>query len=64
MKTAIINFTIGFTVVGFIVLSTAILTLDWFGGCGETFITSDGKHVQGECIGREIAKAYFFGGSQ
>ena len=64
MKTAITNFIIGFTAVSLIVLATAILTLDWFGGCGETFITADGTHVQGECIGREIAKAYFFGGSQ
>lgn len=61
MKTAIINFTIGFTAVSLIVLATAILTLDWFGGCGETFITANGSHVQGECIGRDIATAYIIG---
>jgi len=36
-------------------LAFLVLLLDWFGGCGEVFITKYGK-VQGECTGRLILK--------
>jgi hypothetical protein len=50
------QFILGFLTVTFIVISTAVFTLDWFGGCGETFTFSDGSRHQGECIGRDILK--------
>lgn len=31
--------------------------LDWWGGCGESWVQADGTRVQGECIGRD----FFFG---
>ena len=34
--------------------------LDWWGGCGESWIQADGTRVQGECIGRNL----FFGDKQ
>lgn len=39
-----------------IVISTSIVTLDFFGGCGETFVFADGSRHQGECIGRQLFK--------
>lgn len=57
MKTCITNFLAGFALTAFVVLATAVLTLDWFGGCGESFIASDGTRHLGECIGRDILKS-------
>lgn len=57
MKTCITNFLVGFALTAFVILSTVVLTLDWFGGCGETFTLSDGSRVLGECIGRDILKS-------
>jgi hypothetical protein len=44
----------------FAVLSVAftllifISILDWFGGCGESYVQADGSRVMGDCIGREM----------
>jgi hypothetical protein len=51
------SFLLGFASTAFIVLVTAVLTLDWFGGCGETFTFADGTQHQGECIGSDILKS-------
>jgi hypothetical protein len=43
-----------------VALSTAITVLlvvgmlDWFGGCGESWVQADGSRIMGECMGREI----------
>jgi hypothetical protein len=44
----------------YVALSTAITVLfvvgflDWFSGCGESWVQADGSRVMGECMGREI----------
>ena len=32
-----------------------VVLLDWWGGCGELFLTPSG-YIPGECHGREVAK--------
>jgi hypothetical protein len=49
-----------FKVLFYVALSTAITVLlvvgllDWFSGCGESWVQADGSRVMGECIGREL----------
>ena len=44
----------------FVVLSVAFMLfifvgiLDWFGGCGESYVQADGSRIMGECLGREM----------
>jgi hypothetical protein len=44
----------------YVALSTAITVLlvvgmlDWFGGCGESWVQADGSRIMGECMGREL----------
>ncbi len=43
-----------------VVLSAAIVVLfavgilDWFSGCGESWVQADGTRIMGECMGREL----------
>lgn len=52
----------------FIVLSLAFTLLifvgllDWFGGCGESYVQADGSRIMGECLGREIFFGFLRGG--
>jgi hypothetical protein len=49
----------------FIVLSVAFTLLifvgllDWFGGCGESYVQADGSRIMGECLGREMFFGFF-----
>ena len=53
------------TVFLYVVLATAITVLlvvgllDWFGGCGESWVQADGTRIMGECVGREIFFNFF-----
>lgn len=44
----------------YVVFSTVITVLlfvgllDWFSGCGESWVQADGTRIMGECMGREI----------
>ena len=45
----------------FYVALSAIITvllvvamLDWFSGCGESWVQADGTRIMGECVGREL----------
>jgi hypothetical protein len=40
-----------------------VITLDWFGGCGELFMTPAGP-IHGECLGRELLFHLLSGGSK
>jgi hypothetical protein len=31
-----------------------VVFLDWFGGCGESWVQADGTRIMGECMGREL----------
>jgi hypothetical protein len=48
-----------------VALATAITVLlvvgllDWFGGCGESWIQADGTRIMGECMGRELFFNFF-----
>lgn len=33
--------------------------LDWFGGCGESYVQADGSRIMGECLGREMFFNFF-----
>jgi hypothetical protein len=43
-----------------VTISAAIATLfivavlDWFSGCGESWVQADGSRIMGECMGREL----------
>jgi hypothetical protein len=49
----------------FVVLSVAFTLfifvgiLDWFGGCGESYVQADGSRIMGECMGREMFFNFF-----
>jgi hypothetical protein len=48
-----------------VALSTAIMVLftvgllDWFSGCGESWVQADGSRIMGECMGRELFFSLF-----
>lgn len=48
------------TTLFYVALATAITVLlvvgmlDWFSGCGESWVQADGTRIMGECMGREI----------
>lgn len=48
------------TTLFYVALTTAITVLlvvgilDWFSGCGESWVQADGTRIMGECMGREI----------
>lgn len=31
-----------------------VAVLDWFSGCGESWVQADGTRIMGECMGREL----------
>jgi hypothetical protein len=31
-------------------LLVAVIVIEWFAGCGETWVQADGSRVQGECV--------------
>jgi hypothetical protein len=53
------------TTLFYVVLATAITVLlvvgllDWFSGCGESWIQADGARIMGECMGRELFFNFF-----
>jgi hypothetical protein len=53
------------TTLFYVVLATAITVLlvvgllDWFGGCGESWVQADGSRIMGECMGREMFFNFF-----
>ena len=52
-----------FLITGFIGLVFMALLfiglLDWFGGCGESWVQADGTRIMGECMGRELFFSLF-----
>jgi hypothetical protein len=53
------------TTLFYVVLAIAITVLlvvgllDWFGGCGESWVQADGSRIMGECMGREMFFNFF-----
>lgn len=53
------------TTLFYVALATAITVLlavgllDWFSGCGESWIQADGARIMGECMGRELFFNFF-----
>ena len=53
------------TTLFYVALATAITVLlvvgllDWFSGCGESWIQADGTRIMGECMGREMFFNFF-----
>jgi hypothetical protein len=53
------------TTLFYVVLATVITVLlvvgllDWFSGCGESWIQADGTRIMGECMGRELFFNFF-----
>jgi hypothetical protein len=53
------------TTLFYVVLATVITVLlvvgllDWFSGCGESWIQADGTRIMGECMGREMFFNFF-----
>ncbi len=49
----------------YVVFSTVITVLlfvgllDWFSGCGESWVQADGTRIMGECMGRELFFNFF-----
>lgn len=43
----------------FLMALLAVGLLDWFGGCGESWVQADGTRIMGECMGREILFSLF-----
>ena len=49
----------------YVVFSTVITVLlfvgllDWFSGCGESWVQADGNRILGECMGRELFFNFF-----
>jgi hypothetical protein len=46
----LINFVITYTLVALIALIGAFLLVEWFAGCGESYIAADGKRYPYECF--------------
>lgn len=53
------------TTLFYVVLATVITVLlvvgllDWFSGCGESWVQADGTRIMGECMGREMFFNFF-----
>ena len=55
MKSFLINGCIGLVFLGLLFIGL----LDWFSGCGESWVQADGTRIMGECMGREIIFGLF-----
>ena len=42
------------TISAIIAVLFIVAVLDWFSGCGESWVQADGSRIMGECMGREL----------
>ena len=55
MKSFLITGFIGLVFMGLLLIGL----LDWFSGCGESWVQADGTRIMGECMGRELFFNFF-----
>lgn len=47
------------TISAAITILFTVAVLDWFSGCGESWVQADGSRIMGECMGRELFFSLF-----